>query len=264
MSLTITDMSDDRRAIAALLLVVQSGLALLAALGLFAFATFSNATAALAGQELLAFGRPLVLLLLSLGVARGSRFSRVCVYVWEAVTILGNAFSVLASEGSALTLTTGLTGLALPAAIVFLLKTQNTTTRKGLTIGLLLLTGLIHLGLAPEHMTEPPKLGGLFLLDGTAFIVAAIAVAKDAGRWRLATVVLLVATILAYVGVVLKEQESVDDLGIATKAIELLALGLVVWPRTVRLASSATLTSASRWQTGMYPVPRMKPRRHTT
>ena len=70
-------MRDDRRTLASLLLVVQSSLALLAALGLLVYARLSNAVGALAGPEALAFGGPIVLLLCAVGVAKNWRLAQV-------------------------------------------------------------------------------------------------------------------------------------------------------------------------------------------
>jgi hypothetical protein len=228
-------MNDDRRGVAALLLVVQSGLYLLAAVGLYTYATLTRAAAMLAVPELAAFGGPLLLLLLSLGVIKGWRAARLGVYGWEALIVLGTAFSIVASAGSALTLTVGLTGLALPAAIVFLVSRPSPNAselRKAFLASLLVCTGLVHLALAPEH----PALRGAFLLDGAAFLMLAVASTRNTTWWRIPAAGLLLATIVAYLVVVIRAREPVDDLAIATKAIELLALGLVVWPRETRLS----------------------------
>jgi hypothetical protein len=222
---------------AALLLVVQSGLYLLAALGLYSYARLSDAIALLARPEAVAFGGPVVLLLLAVGVAKRSRAARLGVYAWESLTLLGTAFSVLISGGSALTLTVALTGVALPAAVLYLVR-QPPATRQGLRhgvlIGLLLVTAFIHLSLVPEPVTGGSRLGAWFLVDAVAFLGLAVAIARGATWWHLPTGVLLVATILAYLVVVLSGRESIDDLGIATKLVELAALGLTVWPTAQR------------------------------
>src|SRR5436305_12532612 len=118
-------MRDDRHALASLLLVLQAGLALLAAFGLLVYARLSNAVAALAGPAVVAFGGPLILLILAVGVARNWRPARLGVYAWEALTLLGTAFAILASGGSSLSLTVALTGIALPLAIIALVR-RNT------------------------------------------------------------------------------------------------------------------------------------------
>jgi hypothetical protein len=287
-------MSDDRRAIATLLLVVQAGLALLAALGLLVFARVSNAGASLAGPEALAIGGPLVLLLCAVGVARNWRAARLGSYIWEGFTLLGTAFSVLASAGSSLNLTIAMTGIALPLAIVVLVRSarpiaanvnpdhQSEATsfvpatppisapipsalRTGLTAGLLMLTGVIHLALVPDHLAAPPRLGPLFALDGAAFVILALASLKYRW-WRWPAAMLLVLTILAYLVVVARGVESVDDLGLATKLVELVAIGLVVWPRGARLnwrlalptagvLLAIGLSGAVTWAASMRPGP---------
>ena len=240
-------MRDDRRAIASLLLVVQAGLALLAAMGLVVYARLSNAVGALAAPEALAFGGPLILLLLAVGMAQNWRLARLGVYAWEALTLLGTAFAILASAGSSLSLTVALTGLVLPLAIIVLVRRNTPLTydlHKGLTTGLLMLTGLIHLALVPDHMSAPPRLGPLFALDGAAFVMLALASLKYKW-WRGPAAMLLVLTIGAYLVVVARGLETVDDLGIATKLVELAAFGLIVWPRGARLNVRLAIPVAS-------------------
>jgi hypothetical protein len=261
-------MTDDRRGIAVLLLVLQSGLDLLAALGLFTFARLSGATSYLAGPELIAFGGPLLLILCALGVVRGLRAARIAVYTWEAVTILGNVFSVLASAGNSLTLTLGLSGLALPVAVIVLLRQPSSLIarelRNSVIVGLLFTTALIHLALVPEHLSQPPELGGLFLLDAIALIAVVMAAARSSRWWRAPAAALLLANIVAYTFVVVSGNEGVDDLGIATKLIELVALGLVIQPRHVgftwrwffasaSLVTTIVLSGGMAWAASMRP-----------
>lgn len=245
-------MSDDRRAVVAVLLVAQCGMALLAALGLHVYLKLSNALTQLAGAELLAFAGPLVLLLLGIGMLRGSRVGVVGICAWEVLTLLGTAFSLLTSGGSGPVLTSGFTGLALPLAILFLLARGADHPRDALITALLLATGCIHLALVPEHLSADPTLGRLFLLDGLAFVV--LAYIKRSTFLRVA---LLVATIAAYFVVVLRGQEAVDDLGVATKLVELTALGLILWPRQASafkwrsLAAGGTLLASIVFSGGL-------------
>ena len=261
-------MTHERRALTALLLLLQAGLALLAAVGLLVYARLSNAFGSLALPEALALGGPVALLILAVGIGRSWRWAIAGIVAWETVTLLGTAFSILASAGHSLTLTVGLTGLALPAAIVLVAVRPNasgTDLRKGLTIGLLLLTGFVHIALVPEHLSQSPRLGALFALDGAAFIVlvlASLRPGKDLWRWP--TVALLLATILAYLFVIVSQREAVDDLAVATKLVELTALGLVVWPfgrrldwrwatATVSLLLAITVTGAVAWAASLRP-----------
>jgi hypothetical protein len=259
-------MTDDRRSLAALLLLLQGGLALLAAVGLVVLARLSNAFGAIAVPAAIAFGGPAVLLVLAIGISRGWRWATFGIPAWEAVTLLGTAFSILTSGGSSLTLTVGLTGLVLPAAIVLLAVRPNASgnaLRKGLTVGLLLVTGFVHIALVPEHLRQAPGLGVLFALDGAAFIILALASLRF-GWWRRPTTVLLVATILAYLVVIIRQREAVEDLAVATKLVELAALGLVVWPfdqrlswrwatATVSLLLAITVSGAVAWAASLRP-----------
>ena len=105
--------------------------------------------------------------------------------------------------------------------------------RRRLVALLLAATGLIHLGLVPGHLAESPSTSLLFAVNGIMFGALSVA-ALGWRRWRPATALLLVATILAYGVFVASGRESVDDLGAVTKLIELFALGLVVMPRRER------------------------------
>ena len=228
--------------LAAFLLVTQAGLALLAALGLHTYVKLTNAWMQMAIPELLAFLGPLVLLVLALGILRRWRAAAIGVYLWEGITIVGSAFSVLASGGNGFVLTAGLTGLALPAAIVYFVN-RPTDIKKSLITLLLLATAVVHLALAPGHLAESPTLGRLFLLDGLALLGMAYFSTRTATWWRTPAIALLLATIAAYLVVVLRRQEAVDDLGMATKFIELVALGLIAWPRRWLLASATIVAS---------------------
>ncbi len=91
-------------------------------------------------------------------------------------------------------------------------------------------TASVHFGLILGHATGAPQEAQLFLANGCLFVVAAIAAVLGVRWWRPAAAVLLVATILAYGVYVANDREQVDDLGVVTKLIELLAFGLVVLP----------------------------------
>jgi len=98
---------------------------------------------------------------------------------------------------------------------------------------LLLIGGVAHLALAfGDHAGG---LGGLFLLDGVAYVWLAWA-ALSARRWRVPAAGLLAANLIAYAVVVGRREEPFDQFGMAIKLVELLTLGLVLSPRglTVR------------------------------
>ena len=127
------------------------------------------------------------------------------------------------------------------------------------------MTGCVHLALVPEHLRQSPRLGVLFALDGAAFIVLVLAsLRRGKALWRWPTAALLVATILAYLGVIISQRESVDDLALATKLVELAALGLVLvpsgrrldwrWPTaTVSLLLAITVSGAVAWAASLRP-----------
>jgi hypothetical protein len=211
------------------------------------------------------FGGAVVLLLLAIGTGRGWRMARICVVGWEIVSLLGTGFTLIL--GGSLTLTTELTGIALPGAILFLILTRFHLNNKHLAVGLLLLTGVIHLALVPEHSSAPPRLGPWFAADGAAFIgVALLSFSNRFTWWRRPAAALLLATILAYLVVVVSGREAVDDVGVATKLIELLALGLILWPQRPRfgwrlsaatgsLLLAITMSGAVTWAASLRPGP---------
>jgi hypothetical protein len=105
--------------------------------------------------------------------------------------------------------------------------------RRRLVAVLLAATGLIHLGLVPGHLAASPSTAFLFAVNGVMFGALSVATLSWR-RWRPAATLLLLATIFAYGVYVAAGWESVDDLGAATKLIELFALGLVLMPRRER------------------------------
>jgi hypothetical protein len=89
-------------------------------------------------------------------------------------------------------------------------------------------SGAVHLALIGHHVREHPITAVLFLVNGLAFIGLAASVRWR--RWRLASASLLVATILGYLLYIGFGLEGPDQVGVATKLIELIALGLVLVP----------------------------------
>ncbi len=111
---------------------------------------------------------------------------------------------------------------------------SSSTTRVAAV--LMLLTATIHLALVPTHAQDDPQLAKLFAINGALFIAAAIAVFTWRW-WRPFAAALLVLTILAYVSYIAKGREDADQIGLATKLIEVLALGLVLAPATTTAAA---------------------------
>lgn len=87
----------------------------------------------------------------------------------------------------------------------------------------------IHLALVPHHLAHDPFTALLFLVDAGGLAAVALA-PSTAWWWRPAAAALLVATILGYAVYVLAGLEGVDQVGIATKLLELTALGLALVP----------------------------------
>lgn len=124
---------------------------------------------------------------------------------------------------------------------------------------LLLVTATIHLALVPGHARENPELARAFLLNGALFIAASLA-AFTWRWWRPAAALLIVATIVAYFSAIGRGQEAPDQLGVATKLVELLALGLLilpghagarVWVRRLRWAGAAVAVLLCTTLTGL-------------
>jgi len=121
---------------------------------------------------------------------------------------------------------------------------------------LMLVSGVIHLVLIPSHEGIT---GVLFVIDGLGFIVLGVA-ALFTSWWRRPAVLWLVATIAAYVVWVVAGWETPDQIGIAFKLIELVALGLILrlaqpgrrtWPRRIWRAVAfplmASVTTLGIW-----------------
>ena len=125
---------------------------------------------------------------------------------------------------------------------------------------LMLVSGILHLALVGGHEGITSL---LFVVDGVGFIGLTIA-AFLTTWWRRAAVLWLSATIVAYVVWVVAGWETPDEVGIACKLVELLALGLVMrlavpkrhtWPRRIWRAIAypmmACLTTVGIWVGGL-------------
>jgi hypothetical protein len=94
---------------------------------------------------------------------------------------------------------------------------------------LMVVSAAIHLALVPHFRTEDPPSAWLSGLDAL-LLVALSYRAFVARRWRFAAIAALTATILTYLGYLFAERERPDELGVATKMIELMAVALLVIP----------------------------------
>jgi hypothetical protein len=130
---------------------------------------------------------------------------------------------------------------------VALLDTYRATSAiTKLAAVLMLVSGVIHLVLVPSHEGIT---GLLFVINGLGFIVLGVA-ALFTSWWRRPAVLWLVATIVAYVVWVIAGWETPDQIGIACKLIELVALGL-----TMRLSMPERRTSPRRiWRAVAFPM----------
>jgi hypothetical protein len=113
---------------------------------------------------------------------------------------------------------------------------------------LMAVSGGVHLALIPHHLATQPLTSLLFLLNGMGFI--GLAVLFTWRWWRLASAALLITTVLAYLVYVGIGFEGPDQVGLATKLVEVTALGLALVPvrgeggRTHRSWRWATLAAA--------------------
>jgi hypothetical protein len=115
-----------------------------------------------------------------------------------------------------------------------------------LAAALMLLSGAIHLALVPGHEGIT---GVLFVIDGLGFVGLAIA-AFVTTWWRRPAALWLTATIVAYIVWVVAGWETPDQIGVACKLIELVALGLVM-----RLANPTRHTLTRRiWRATAFPL----------
>jgi len=94
---------------------------------------------------------------------------------------------------------------------------------------LLVFTGGVHTGLAFGHVSSQPFLSSLFFVNGVAYFILVVC-RRDRRWWRLATGLLLLGTIVAYLVLVGTGHEQPDPVGILDKLAELMALGLVMLP----------------------------------
>jgi hypothetical protein len=133
------------------------------------------------------------------------------------------------SQAHAIGLIAGL--VALPVALLTLRRQRGwnaaTGTMQAAAV-LMFVSGAVHLGLIGHHLLTQPLTSALFFANGVLFIGLAFNVRWR--RWRLASSLLLVATILGYLLYVGIGFEGPDQVGLATKLIELTALGFVLVP----------------------------------
>jgi hypothetical protein len=113
-------------------------------------------------------------------------------------------------------------------------------------------SGIVHLSLVPGHLTSAWFTAFLFLGNGIGFLGLSFA-ALTTSWWRGPAVLWLTATIFAYVVYAMAGWETPDQVGIACKLVELVALGLVMrlavhrrttWQRRIWRAVSLPLVTS--------------------
>jgi hypothetical protein len=136
--------------------------------------------------------------------------------------------------------------VALPFALIAIRLRPARRLVPGTVLGasvLMAVAGVVHLALITAHPNEPVT-ALLFLGNGISYL--ALSFAFTWRWWRPASAALLTATVFGYLFYVAVGLESPDQVGVATKLLELTALGLVVVPvrdeqgkprRTLRWAS---------------------------
>ena len=131
--------------------------------------------------------------------------------------------------------------LALPLALLAL-RLRRPVGVTGTVLGasvLMAMSGAIHLGLSWTHRREPIT-AALFASNGVSYLALSQMYAWR--WWRPAAVALIVATLLGYLGYIVLNFDTPDQIGVATKLLELTALGLVLIP-----VHGETRRRASRW-----------------
>ena len=119
--------------------------------------------------------------------------------------------------------------LAVPLALTAL-RLRRPRHVPGTVLGasvLMAVAGAIHLGLVWTHLEETIT-AALFVMNGIAYI--ALSQVFTWRWWRPASVALITATLLGYLGYIVLGFDTPDQVAVATKLIELTALGLVLVP----------------------------------
>jgi hypothetical protein len=120
--------------------------------------------------------------------------------------------------------------LALPIALIALrlMPARHSVPGTAQAAAVLMaMSGAIHLGLVSTHVEEPVT-AALFVMNGLAYIALSLAFAWR--WWRLASASLLSATVLGYLVYIAFGFDTPDQVALATKLLELTALGLVLVP----------------------------------
>ncbi|TMC80359.1 MAG: DUF4401 domain-containing protein [Chloroflexi bacterium] len=132
--------------------------------------------------------------------------------------------------------------LALPFALLALRVRPAARRVPGTVLGasvLMAIAGAIHLGLIWTHRDEIIT-AVLFLLNGVSYLV--LSQLFTWRWWRLGSVALITATLVGYMGYIVLNFDTPDQVAVATKLLELTMLGLVLIP-----VRGETRRRTSRW-----------------
>ena len=119
--------------------------------------------------------------------------------------------------------------LALPLAL-FAMRRRRPSLVPGTVLGasvFMAMSGAIHLGLVWTHLDETIT-AALFVINGLAYI--ALSQLYSWRWWRPASVALITTTLFGYLAYIVLGFDTPDQVALATKLIELTALGLVLVP----------------------------------
>ena len=125
---------------------------------------------------------------------------------------------------------------------LFALRLRRPNGVPGTVIGasvLMTIAGGIHLGLVWTHRDEPIT-ATLFVLNGVAYLVLSQLYLWR--WWRPASAALIIATLFGYLGYIVLNLDSPDQVAVATKLLELTTLGLILVP-----TSGVKRWRRSRW-----------------
>lgn len=139
--------------------------------------------------------------------------------VWFAPVVITALFALELAAGKGLT-----PAVRLRARLLAL------DTSRRLALLLLAITGLIHAALIPAHVGEPVT-AALFALFTSGAIAAIAGALLGVRGWTMLAVLLLGGAVLAYGAYLLLGLEQADGVGIATKIVEMAAVGLLLAPR---------------------------------
>lgn len=178
------------------------------------------------------------LLVLAAGAWRQWRWAPRAIVVVEVLTLLGTVPRLLQAlqvppDGA------WVVGcIALPLGVLMSMRAQSEWQ---VLPALLLASAVPHLALAGEH-------GLAFAFDGVLLLGLAVLVARSR-RWRTLTGVVLLVNLVGYAVAVGPGREAVDGLGLTTKLVELVALGLLAsgWQGMAGLALTGLLVGGIQW-----------------